>query len=46
MLISCRLGLKKMQDEYFGAVKAFFMSSFNCGIIGGRPKEAFYLVGI
>lgn len=35
-----------MQEEYFGAVKAFFMANFNCGVIGGRPKEAFYLVGI
>ena len=22
------------------------MSNFNCGIIGGKPKEAFYLVGV
>ena len=35
-----------MQEEYFAPVKAFFMSNFNCGIIGGKPKEAFYLVGV
>ena len=35
-----------MQEEYFAPVNAFFMSSLNCGIIGGRPKEAFYLVGV
>ena len=22
------------------------MSKLNCGIIGGRPKEAYYLVGV
>ena len=46
MLVSNRLSLKKLQSEYFSAVKAFFLSKLNCGIIGGRPKEAFYLVGV
>lgn len=46
LLISCRLGLRSMQEEYFSSVHSFFLSNFNCGIIGGRPKEAFYLVGI
>ena len=35
-----------MQDEFFQPVRSFFMSGFNCGIIGGRPKEAYWLVGI
>ena len=46
VLISTRLGLKKVGTEYFGPVKAFFMQNLNCGIIGGRPKEAYYLVGM
>ena len=46
VLISNRLGLRTMQEEYFQPVKAFFLSNLNCGIIGGRPKEAFYLVGV
>ena len=46
ILVSNRLGLKQIQNEYLSAVKAFFMSNFNCGIIGGKPKEAFYLVGV
>ena len=46
VLISTRLGLKKVGTEYFGPVKSFFMQKLNCGIIGGRPKEAYYLVGM
>ena len=45
ILVSNRLGLNKLQNEYFNAIKMFFHVRFNCGIIGGRPKEAFYLVG-
>lgn len=46
VLVSNRLGLKKMQNEYMEAVRSFCMNRLNCGIIGGRPKEAFYLVGM
>ena len=46
ILVSTRLGLKKVGTEYFGPVKTFFMQQLNCGIIGGRPKEAYYLVGM
>lgn len=46
MLVSTRLGLKKVQKEYFNAVRYFFSHPFNVGIIGGRPKEAFYFVGL
>ncbi len=46
ILVSTRLGLKKVGTEYFGPVKSFFMQNLNCGIIGGRPKEAYFLVGM
>ena len=46
VLVSVRLGLKKVPHEYFPAVRAFFMQYLNVGIIGGRPREAFYLVGM
>lgn len=46
LLVSNRLGLQKLQSQYFSAIKAFFLSKQNCGIIGGRPKEAYYLVGV
>lgn len=46
VLVSTRLGLKKVGTQYFGPVKSFFMQQLNCGIMGGRPKEAYYLVGM
>jgi cysteine protease ATG4 len=46
VLISTRLGLKKVGTEYFLPVKYFFNQKLNCGIIGGRPKEAYYMVGM
>ena len=46
VLISVRLGLKKVPPEYFPAVRAFFMQQLNVGIIGGRPREAYFLVGM
>ena len=27
-------------------MRSFFLSSANCGVIGGRPKQAYYLVGV
>ena len=46
MLIPTRLGIKNIAKEYYEALVQFFMCPLNCGIIGGRPKEAFYLVGM
>lgn len=46
VLVSNRLCLNKMQDEFYQPIRSFFQCSHNCGIIGGRPKEAFYLVGV
>ena len=46
VLVSTRLGLKKVGIEYFGPVRDFFAQTLNCGIVGGRPKEAYYLVGM
>ena len=46
VLVSARLGLKKVQEEYHQSVYYFFTQNFNAGIIGGRPKEAFYFVGL
>ena len=46
VLISVRLGLKKVPPEYFPAVRSFFMQILNVGIIGGRPREAYFLVGM
>ena len=38
--------MKYAQKEYFPAVRAFFTNQLNVGIIGGKPREAFYLVGV
>ena len=46
ILVSVRLGLKNVEKEYFDAFLFFFNHTFNVGIIGGVPKEAYYLVGI
>ena len=46
VLISVRLGLNKVQAEYFESVMHYFRSQLNVGIIGGRPKEAYYLLGM
>ena len=46
ILVSNRLGLKKVTMDYFGPVRQFFLSNLNCGIIGGRPSESYYLVGV
>ena len=46
VMVSTRLGLKKVQKDYFRSVLYFYMQNFNVGIIGGRPKEAFYFVGL
>ena len=35
VLISVRLGIKKIPEEYFPAVREFFMNPLNVGIIGG-----------
>ena len=46
ILVSVRLGMNQIPNDYFPAIRAFFENRLNVGVIGGRPKEAFYLVGI
>ena len=46
ILVSTRLGLKKVDEEFKQPINQFFMTQLNCGIIGGRPREAYYLVGM
>ena len=45
LLVSNRLGLRKVQEEFLEPLKHFFDFPLNCGIIGGHPGQAFYLVG-
>jgi hypothetical protein len=46
VLIATRLGIKNIAKEYYNALVQFFGCPLNVGIIGGRPREAFYLVGL
>jgi len=46
VLLPTRLGIKGIAKEYYDPLVAFFNCPLNCGIMGGRPREAFYLVGM
>lgn len=45
-MVCVRLGMKTVQNEYLDVIRAFFQCSLNVGILGGRPSEAYYLVGL
>jgi Peptidase family C54 len=38
--------MKKVLPEYLEVIRCFFNTSTNVGILGGRPGEAYYLVGL
>lgn len=40
-----RLGLHKVNKEYFNPILSIFQCPHNVGIIGGRPSQALYFVG-
>ena len=44
-MIPTRLGLNKINKEYFFPILEFFKCPLNVGIIGGRPNKALYFVG-
>jgi hypothetical protein len=46
VLIPTMLGMKSVDKNYYNAFVEFFQFPLNVGIIGGRPKEAYYLVGL
>lgn len=47
LVITCvRLGMKSVQPEYLDIIRSFFDCKLNVGILGGRPGEAYYLIGI
>lgn len=45
ILIPVRLGGEKINPEYFSFVKAILSLEYCIGIIGGKPKQAYYFVG-
>lgn len=47
LVIACvRLGMKSVEAAYLEVIRMFYACKLNVGILGGRPGEAYYLVGI
>ena len=38
--------MTKVQPEYIDVIRNFFNCKINAGILGGRPGEAYYLIGL
>lgn len=38
--------MTSVQPEYLDVIKAFFSCKINVGILGGRPGEAYFLIGV
>ena len=38
--------MKQVQPEYLDVIRSFFGNQTNVGILGGRPGEAYFLVGL
>ncbi|KAL6458127.1 hypothetical protein MHYP_G00333570 [Metynnis hypsauchen] len=45
ILIPVRLGGEKINPDYFNFVKGILSLEYCIGIIGGKPKQAYYFVG-
>eukprot|EP00347_Sterkiella_histriomuscorum_P008343 403345460 len=45
VIIPTRLGLNKVNKEYYSSIKYVFQCRLNVGIMGGRPNQALYFVG-
>ncbi|XP_041913966.1 cysteine protease ATG4C [Alosa sapidissima] len=45
ILIPIRLGGEKINPDYFNFVKGILSLDYCMGIIGGKPKQAYYFVG-
>ena len=45
IIIPVRLGLNKINREYYLPILEYFKCPLNTGIIGGRPNQALYFVG-
>lgn len=40
------LGTKNVEPVYLDVIRMFFDLKINAGILGGRPGEAYYLIGL
>lgn len=46
VIVCCRLGMTKVEPEFLDVIRYFFACKVNVGILGGRPGEAYYLIGL
>ena len=47
LVVACtRLGFNKIQKELVEQIQFIMCSRLSVGILGGRPNEAYYLVGM
>ena len=45
VLVSKRFGLESIGSEYFKLIKKYMRLESFCGIVGGKPRFAYYFVG-
>ncbi|GAM24913.1 hypothetical protein SAMD00019534_080880 [Acytostelium subglobosum LB1] len=45
IMVPIKLGVDRLNDIYFGQIKAMLQMPQSLGIIGGKPKQSFYFVG-
>ena len=45
VLVSKRFGLDRIGPEYFKLIKKYMRLDSFCGIVGGKPRFAYYFVG-
>ena len=45
VLIGKRFGLERIGPEYFKLIKRYMRMGTFCGIVGGKPRFAYYFVG-
>lgn len=45
VIVNVRLGMEKVAEEYFDSIISFTKLRQFIGILGGKPKKAFYFVG-
>lgn len=45
VLVGKRFGLNRIGSEYFKLIKKYMRLNSSCGIVGGKPRFAYYFVG-
>ena len=45
LIISNRFGIERVSEEYFKVIKKYMKLSSFVGLVGGKPRFAYYFVG-